>query len=104
MAAFHRSAGGAVDVPLTALGNAVGTGTEGLSAEVVEIRDFAELKLLGKEKIAGKIVFFNIPMDATLFNTFAAYGKAGRQRGSGPSEAAKIRSNRSDHPLIGFQY
>lgn len=80
---------GSFDVPVTALGNSVGTGPEGVAAEVIEVQDFQKLAELGKDQIAGKIVFFNRPMDPKLMDTFSAYGGAASQRGSGPSEAAK---------------
>lgn len=80
---------GKVAMNITALGNSVGTGDQGVSVQVVEVQNFEELAALGKEKIAGKIVFFNRPMDQTQIQTGAAYGMAGDQRRSGPSEAAK---------------
>ncbi len=78
------------DLPVIALGNSVGTGPDGLTAEVVEVHDFDELKKLGRKQVAGKIVFFNRPFDYTLINTFRAYGGAVNQRGSGAIEAAKL--------------
>lgn len=80
------------DVPLQALslGNAVGTGPEGLSSEVIEVQSLNELEELGREKIAGKIVFFNRPLDPTQLNTFNAYGGAVDQRGFGASRASKL--------------
>lgn len=80
---------GAVDLTVLALGGSIGTGAQGVSAQVVEVRDFEELKNLGEKGVKGKIVFFNRPMDPTLIQTFAAYGGAVNQRGAGPSEAAK---------------
>ncbi|MEK6477224.1 M20/M25/M40 family metallo-hydrolase [Catalinimonas sp. 4WD22] len=80
---------GTQEVNITALGNAVGTGPKGIVAEVVEVQNFEELEALGREKVEGKIVFFNRPMDQTQIQTGAAYGMAGNQRRSGPSEAAK---------------
>ncbi len=82
------SAMGSVDLDALALGNSVGTGKQGISAEVVEVKNFEELKQLGSA-IQGKIVFFNRAFDPTQLNTFAAYGGAVDQRGNGPSEAAK---------------
>ena len=76
-------------VNVTALGNAVGTGEDGVLAKVVEVQTLDELASLGEEKIKGVIVFFNRPMDQTQVQTGAAYGLAGDQRRSGPSEAAK---------------
>ena len=74
---------------VTALGNSVGTGPKGVKANIVEITDFDQLDSLGREGLEGKIVFYNIPMNPTYINTYRAYGEAGRQRWSGPSEAAK---------------
>jgi len=80
---------GTKPVPVSALGMSIGTGTKGLSAQVVEVKNFEELEKLGRKNIEGKIVFFNRPMDPTLINTFAAYGGAANQRTQGASEAAK---------------
>ncbi|TAH20580.1 MAG: peptidase M28 family protein [Cytophagales bacterium] len=81
---------GSKDIEVCALGNSVGTGKGGITANLLEVKNFDELKALGKEKVEGKIIFFNRPMDATKFNTFEAYGGAANQRGSGASEAAKL--------------
>lgn len=88
-AAIQSNKFGNKTVPVTALGMSVGTGEKGISANVIEVQDFDQLKELGKEKIEGKIVFFNRPMDPTLVNTFSAYGGAANQRTQGASEAAK---------------
>lgn len=80
---------GTVDVNICALGGSVGTGPEGISAEIVEVKNFDELKQLGTKNVQGKIVFFSRPMDPTLINTFEAYGGASNQRGAGAAEAAK---------------
>jgi carboxypeptidase Q len=76
-------------VNVCALGGSVGTGVTGITAQVVEVKNFEELKELGTKNIQGKIVFFNRPMDPTKINTFDAYGGAVDQRAFGPSEAAK---------------
>ncbi|MBS1559701.1 MAG: M20/M25/M40 family metallo-hydrolase [Bacteroidetes bacterium] len=81
---------GTMNLSVCALGNSVGTGPAGVSAPVVEVKSFEELKQLGAKAIQGKIVFFNRPMDPTQINTFAAYGGAVDQRGGGASEAAKL--------------
>ena len=75
---------------LTALGGSVGTEGKKITAEVIEVKSFDELKALGEDKVKGKIVFFNKPLDATLINTGAAYGGGYPIRGQGPSEAAKL--------------
>ena len=77
-------------VPLVALGGSINTPEKGLTAEVIEVKTFQELRDLGKEKCTGKIVFFNRPMDPTKINTFEAYGQAGDQRRSGANEASKM--------------
>jgi Zn-dependent M28 family amino/carboxypeptidase len=56
---------------------------------VIEVRDFEELRARADEA-RGKIVFFNRPMDASLFNSFAAYGGAVNQRSRGAVEAARV--------------
>lgn len=81
---------GSIELSVCALGGSVGTGPSGLQAQVVEVKDFEQLKQLGAKGVQGKIVFYNRPMDPTLINTFAAYGGAVNQRGAGPSEAAKL--------------
>ncbi|EAY24320.1 M20/M25/M40 family metallo-hydrolase [Microscilla marina] len=81
---------GSQEVRVCALGNSVGTGGQGIAAEVVEVKNFDELRKLGKGLVQGKIVFFNRPFDNTKIATFRAYGGAVNQRGSGASEAAKL--------------
>ena len=98
-------------VPVIALGMSIATDEEGLSANVVELQNFNELELLGTEKIEGKIVFFNRPMDPTMINTFGAYGKAADQRTQGAAKAARygavgvvvrsLTTSRDDFPHTG---
>lgn len=80
---------GTFDFNVCALGMSVGTGPSGVSGNIVEVKNFDELKQLGEKNIKGKIVFFNRPMDVKKLNTFTAYGSAVDQRAMGPSEAAK---------------
>ena len=77
-------------IPLSvcALGGSIGTPEQGVTAEVVEVKSFDELKALG-DRARGKIIFFNRPLDRTKFNTFEAYGGAVDQRGRGAVEAAR---------------
>ena len=80
-------------IVLTALGGSTSTPVEGLSAEVVVVNTFDELKALGREKIAGKIVLFNEIFDkqkAAAGLAFAAYGEAVRYRGAGAKAAADL--------------
>lgn len=102
---------GTVDVNVCALGGSVGTGPDGISASVVEVKSFEELAQLGIKNVQGKIVFFNRPMDPNQINTFTAYSGAVNQRGGGATEAAKygavaviVRSmglNLEDYPHTG---
>lgn len=88
--AFIETAPGITTVQdICALGGSVATPLGGIKAEVIEVKGIEDLKNYGKEKIRGKIVFFNRPMQADLVNTFAAYGGCVDQRYSGAMEAAK---------------
>ncbi|MDB5262476.1 MAG: peptidase [Adhaeribacter sp.] len=78
------------DVPVCALGGSVGTGKKGITAPVVEVHTFEELKALGRAQVQGKVVFFNRPMNPAYTETFLAYRDAVNQRSSGAIEAAKL--------------
>ncbi|MBL0049486.1 MAG: M20/M25/M40 family metallo-hydrolase [Bacteroidetes bacterium] len=77
-----------LDVSVCALGGSIATSETGITAKVIEVHSFDELKILGTEKIKGKIVFYNRPMDPKLLNTMHAYGGAAGQRWAGASQAA----------------
>ena len=70
--------------PLTmlGLGGSVGTGRGPITAEVVVAHDFAELERLGKAKVEGRIVLFNMQWEG--------YGRTVQYRGRGASEVAKL--------------
>ena len=74
---------------ICALGGSVATPDGGLKAEVIEVSGLEDLANYGKERIEGKIVFYNRPMEANLINTFSAYGGCVDQRYAGAMEAAK---------------
>ena len=74
-------------MPICALGGSVATPTGGLKAELIEVQSFDELDALGTSKIAGKIVFYNRPMQAELISTFNAYGGCVEQRYKGAEKA-----------------
>jgi hypothetical protein len=84
---IETSPGMTTTVPICALGGSVSTPTGGLKAEVIEVKSFDELDVLGKGKIVGKIVFYNRPMQAELINTFNAYGGCVEQRYKGAEKA-----------------
>jgi len=79
-------------IVLTALGASVATSSEGMTAEVVAVKNFDELKAMSRDKIAGKIVLFNYPFDKRIAaegRGGEAYGEAVVYRSDGPSAAAR---------------
>jgi len=74
---------------ICALGGSVATPAAGLKAEVIEVSGIEDLENYGRERIQGKIVFYNRPMQANLINTFNSYGGCVDQRYAGAMEAAK---------------
>ena len=77
------------ELNVLALGMSVSTPKKGISAKVVEVQGIEDIEVLGRDKIKGKIVFFNRPTDQRLISTGSAYGGAVDQRTAGPTEAAK---------------
>ena len=77
------------ELQVLALGSSVGTGPDGLQAEVVEVHSFEELERLGSTRIQGKIVFYNVFMDQRKIKTGSAYGEAVIYRSKGASMAAQ---------------
>jgi carboxypeptidase Q len=87
------AAGTTQKIVLTALGPSVATPPEGITAEVIAVKNFDELNSLGRGKIAGKIVLFNYPFDkqmAAQGRGGDAYGEAVVYRSDGPSAAARL--------------
>lgn len=78
-----------ISLKVCALGGSIATPSEGITAEVIEVKSFDELKNLGA-KAKGKIIFFNRPMDRSKISTGEAYGGAVNQRSLGAVEAAKV--------------
>jgi len=79
--------GKSTTLPICALGGSIATPSGGLKAKLIEVTSFDELEVLGKEKIEGKIVFYNRPMQAELISTFQAYGGCVEQRYKGAEKA-----------------
>jgi hypothetical protein len=71
-----------------ALGNSVASAPGGITAPIIEIATFDELEAK-KDKIKGKIVFYNHPFNPAFVRTFDSYAEAVRYRGQGASHAAK---------------
>ena len=86
-----RIEGTAQRIVLTTLGGSVATPSGGITAEVVPVSDFEELKRLGRDKIAGRIVLFSSQFDSRLAangEAVAAYDQVAGYRGKGASAAA----------------
>ena len=69
------------------------TSPEGITADVVVVNSFAELKALGREKVAGKIVLFNVLFDhrkAADGLALDAYEEGAVYRGLGAERAAAL--------------
>ncbi len=79
-----------ISFPICALGMSVATPKSGLLANIIEVKSIDELKALGEEKVRGKIIFFNRPMNPEHIETFHAYGGCVDQRSSGAREAGKL--------------
>ncbi len=69
------------DIPMLGLGGSIGTPKEGITAPVLVVKDFAELKKRASEA-KGKIVVYNV--------VFQHYGQAVQYRWKGAIEAAKL--------------
>jgi len=80
---------GSKNLNICSYGGSVGTGKEGITAEVVEVKSFEEVEKLGRKGIEGRIVFFDRPADPAFFYTGHSYGSAVDQRIHGASVAAK---------------
>src|SRR5437016_1428381 len=79
-------------IVLCALGGSVATPADGITAEVIAVRNFDELKSLPRDKVVGKIVLFNYPFDKQIAaegRAGEAYGEAVVYRSDGPSAAAR---------------
>ncbi|NOQ91603.1 MAG: M20/M25/M40 family metallo-hydrolase [Flavobacteriaceae bacterium] len=78
------------DVNICALGGSIATHSNGIKAGIIEVQGIEELKSLDEDIVQGKIVFFNRKMEATLIQTFKAYGGCVDQRYAGAMEAGKL--------------
>src|SRR5438067_13312836 len=79
-------------IVLCALGDSVATPKDGVTADVVAVKNFDELKAMPRDKVTGKIVLFTYPFDkrmAAQGPSCQAYGEAVEYRSDGPSAAAR---------------
>jgi carboxypeptidase Q len=77
-----------VRLHMLGLGKSVGTPAGGISAPVLVVRDFAELRARSADA-KGKIVVFNFPFDTTV-HPFVGYGQAVQYRAYGVDSAARF--------------
>jgi Zn-dependent M28 family amino/carboxypeptidase len=80
-------------IVLTTLSGSSATPPEGITADVVVVHSFDELTALGRDKVAGKIVLFNVRYDkrkAAVGYAFDAYGEAVVYRGRGGRAVAEL--------------
>jgi hypothetical protein len=77
-----------IEMSVKTLGGSVSSNGR-IEANIIEVQNFKELESLGEEKVKGKIVFFNRPMDSKLISTGQAYGGCVNQRFMGASMASK---------------
>ena len=87
-----RPAGLSQKVVLTALGGSGATPAAGLTAQVMVVRDFDDLKARAAE-VKGRIVLFDVRFDQDMANhglAGQAYGQVTRYRGGGTRMAAEM--------------
>jgi len=88
-----QASGTSQKIVVTALGGSTSTPLEGITGELVVVRDFNQLSALAREKVAGKIVLFDFPFDkqkAAAGLEMDAYGEAVVYRGAGAKAAAAL--------------
>jgi Zn-dependent M28 family amino/carboxypeptidase len=75
-------------MPTLALGGSIGTGSEGIDADAIMVKDLEALAALPAGAVKDKIVFFSNRMERTRDGS--GYGKAVTVRATGPSAAAAL--------------
>jgi len=80
-------------IVLAAVSGSSATPVDGITADVVAVHSFSELTALGRDKVAGKVVLYNVPYDerkALAGYAFEAYGEAVVYRSEGAKAAAAL--------------
>jgi hypothetical protein len=80
-------------IVLAALGSSGATPANGLTAPVIVVHSFDELKTHSPAEVKGKIVLFDVPFDQLMADrglAGPAYGQAVAYRGAGPRLAAEM--------------
>ncbi|OLY85057.1 Carboxypeptidase Q [Smittium mucronatum] len=70
-----------IDIPMLGSGQSIGTGPEGIEADVIPVKTFEDLEKLGSSKITGNMVLFCAD--------FVSYAENAKYRISGPLIAEK---------------
>ncbi|AXC11894.1 Aminopeptidase [Acidisarcina polymorpha] len=89
----NKVSGATQKIVLTALGNSVATAPSGVSAAVIVVHSFAELRALPAGAVKGKIVLFDVSFDKAMTaqgQGIQAYLQTAPYRVVGPSVAAKL--------------
>ena len=76
-------------INMLGLGWSIGTASEGITAEVIVVKNKEELDSLPDEEIKGKIVVFNFPMPQYSETEGSGYGQAVQYRSNGAKWAAE---------------
>lgn len=79
----------AMKIDMLGLGWSIGTPAEGITAEVIVVKDKKELDSLPDERIKGKIVVFNFPMAMYSETNGSGYGQAVQYRLNGAKWASE---------------
>lgn len=79
----------AIQLSMLGLGGSVATPAEGITAEVIAVKDREELEALGNAAVRGKIVLFNHAMPAYSEEHGTSYGTTVQYRSNGATWAAK---------------
>lgn len=87
------AAGTTQRIVLTTLGGSVATDKNGLMAEIIVVNSFDELNALGRDKVQGKIVLFNVKFDREMQAAgygLSAYGQITQYRGGAAIAAGRL--------------
>ncbi len=78
-----------LEIPMLGLGGSVATPADGITAEVVVVKNKDELDSLSDDQVRGKIVVFNFPMPQWLETEGSGYGVAVQYRTNGAKWASE---------------
>ena len=79
-----------ISLDVCALGFSIATPANGLTSRLVVVSSFDDLEKLGKEKISGKIVYYNVAFNPKNIRTGASYGETVKYRWEGAYRASQL--------------